>query len=136
MEEAAPVLRPALWRASLNGHTEEVRRLLAEGADIEGKGGEDECTPLLAAAQTGNDELVLLLLEKGANVSARDNNGWNSLLHAAHIGREGAVRALLNYGAVVSEKDDDGWTALHCAASEGHEAVSRLLLAKGAELSA
>jgi hypothetical protein len=43
---AMPVVPPALWSAASDGLMEEVRQLIAEGADIEEKGGEGETREL------------------------------------------------------------------------------------------
>jgi hypothetical protein len=63
---AATPLYPALWTASSLGQTEEVRRLLANDADIEERGGPTECSPLAVAATAGREQLVGLLLHHGA----------------------------------------------------------------------
>lgn len=85
----APVKKPALWTAASEGKAEEVRRLLEEGADVEGLGGVTKCTALHVASGRGHEEVVLLLLEHGAQVSAKDSDG------AASQGREEVVRRML-----------------------------------------
>ncbi|KAJ1469047.1 ankyrin repeat-containing domain protein [Baffinella frigidus] len=162
-EEEAPAsprgtLRPALWTAAVQGTTEDLRRLLAEGpGDIEERGGVTECTPLIAAAHRGIRPVLLLLLEAGAEISATDKRARSPLHAAAHQGHEAAVLLLLEAGADVSAKDGDGDTPLGCAAEctavvgprlpadalevgggRGgcHAAVAVLLIENGAELSA
>jgi len=75
-----------------------------------------------------------LLLEKGADVSAK---GWNVLtaLHrAAESGRVAAVKQLLEKDAELDPMDNYGWTPLSWASANGHVAVAKLLLEKGADL--
>ncbi|KAJ1476984.1 ankyrin repeat-containing domain protein, partial [Baffinella frigidus] len=86
--------------------------LLADGADIEERGGPGVAgrTPLFAAALGGHTDILLLLLEHGADVSVADDDGWTSLHIAAFLGREKVVRLLLEYGADVSAENMSGKT--------------------------
>ena len=84
MAAVTPVLLPALWTASMDGGTEEVRRLLGEEVDIESRGGMNAGTPLHVACSYGRVEVLLLLIEHGADVSFQDIHG-RSPLHAAAI---------------------------------------------------
>jgi ankyrin repeat protein len=86
---------------------------------------------LCAASSGGHEAVVRLLLEKGANV----NNG-NALCAASSGGHEAVVRLLLNRGADVNAKSGQDGNALYAASSGGHEAVVRLLLNRGADVNA
>ena len=68
----------------MDGGTEEVRRLLGEEVDIEAKGGMNAGTPLHVACSYGRVEVLLLLIDHGADVSFTDIHG-RSPLHAAAI---------------------------------------------------
>ena len=46
------------------------------------------------AAEGGNLEVVELLLEKGANVDAKDPGGWTALTYAAWNGSSDVVKLL------------------------------------------
>ncbi|KAJ9644083.1 hypothetical protein H2199_003951 [Coniosporium tulheliwenetii] len=89
-------------------------------------------TALHWAASRGNEVMVRLLLEEGADLHAKDEDGRTALHEAARSGKEAVVRLLLEEGADLHAKDKDGRTALHEAARSGKEAVVRLLLEKGA----
>jgi ankyrin repeat protein len=65
------------------------------------------------------DAVARLLLEKGADVEATDEEGWVALHIAALNGQLAAVELLLKKGADIEATDLDGWTALHFAASNG-----------------
>ena len=56
--------------AAMKGHTETVKLLLEQGAQIEGVGGYFKQTPLHYAAENGHTETVKLLLEQGAKIEA------------------------------------------------------------------
>jgi|Transcript_21792 ankyrin repeat protein len=81
MEGAVPILLLSLWTAASLGQVEKARQLLAEGADVDEKGGPKESTPLHEAADDGCQEMVRLLLERGADVSVKNNDG-ETPLHA------------------------------------------------------
>ena len=144
MEGAAPVLLFALWTVVSQGRTEEARRLLVGGADVEEKGGLSESTPLHEAARVGNKEIVQLLLEHGADVSFKNKDG-ETPLHAAtlelelsdeHLEYLEVVRLLLQRLSDPSSKDNDGTTPLHWVAWSGAKEFVCLLLERGADVSA
>ncbi|KAK0759737.1 hypothetical protein N5P37_007925 [Trichoderma harzianum] len=72
--------------------------------------GKDETgnTTLIMAAAEKSDEMVSLLLQKGADVDATNNNGRSALMEAALWGRLRSVKALLESNASKSAKDCHG----------------------------
>ncbi len=105
-----------------------VGRILDKARDTEERDGRGQ-TPLWCAAgspfdRTGN---VRLLLARGADVNARDNQGKSVLAIAAQVGNTEAVRMLLAKGADVGIKDQDGYTALDRAESTKQMEVVKLL---------
>lgn len=69
-------------------------------------------TPLHSAATRGQDEIVKLLLEKGANVNAKDYNGETPLMWAAELEKYSTIEILLENGADINSCDNNGCTAL------------------------
>ena len=80
----------------------------------------------------------LLVSELGANVNARDIDGWTPLHQAAENGHVEMARLLVSeLGADVNARDCSGWTPLHLAAENGHVEMARLLVSEfGAEVNA
>ena len=76
------------------------------------------------------------LIEKGADVHAKDNNGWTPLHWASYRGNLKMAQLLIEKGADVHAKENKGWTPLHCASSKGHLEIAQLLLEKGADMHA
>jgi len=60
--------------------------------------------------------IATLLLEKGADIEARDRNGDTPLIAAAGHGEDDVVRLLLDRGAHIEATDNPGLTALIAAA--------------------
>src|SRR4029077_16460168 len=96
---------------------------------------EEDATPLMWAAEHGQTEVVRALLERGADVEARDKYGYTAVIGAAC---ECAVvdmpetfesmKLLLAKGAKINAKDKVGRTALMSAAFAGRTENMRLLL--------
>jgi ankyrin repeat protein len=69
-----------LLDAAGKGNTQQVQALLDQKVPIETKDPFTGHTPLIAAALSGNAELVSLLIEKKANVNAADKDGDTALM--------------------------------------------------------
>ena len=81
------------------------------------------------AAQGGYEDLVRLLLERGAYIEHRDNKGYTPLINAAINGHREVVRLLLDRHAKLEEQSDRTKdTALSLACSGGRYEVAELLL--------
>ena len=98
--------------------------------------GNNGGTPLHLAAQEGHVDLARMLLDKGAEVDARDAKGETPLHRATEKGHTDVAGLLLARGADVNATSKNGATALHWAASEGHRDVAQLLLDAGADVRA
>jgi hypothetical protein len=94
-------------------------------------------TLLLIAAMNGHEGTVRLLLEKGADVDARDHDDYTALLLTVESRRADIVKLLLEKGANVNAMDTQ-WrqTSQSRAAANGHEDIIKLLLEKGANVNA
>ncbi|XP_065193226.1 transient receptor potential cation channel subfamily A member 1-like [Sycon ciliatum] len=91
-------------------------------------------TPLHLAAINGHQRLCELLMDLGADVSARDNRRWTPLCHASSEGHCNTMESLLEHGSPVNIKDHRGNTPLHLACMAGHSKAVRTLLDHNAVL--
>ena len=89
---------------------------------------------LLDAVKAGDIVAVRRLLERGANVNARDNSQETPLHHAASRGNTEVAALLIEKGADVNARDMNHKTPLHWAASQGNTEVAALLIEKGADI--
>ena len=81
-------------------------------------------------------KIVKLLIEKGANVTARDK-GQNTPLHwACNHKRLDVVQTLIQNGAEVNVKDRVLWTPLHEAVATGSLEIVKYLVSVGADVTA
>jgi len=87
-------------------------------------------TPLMWAAQRGNEAVVTLLLERrGIKTNKPDNSGQTPLWRTSSNGQRRVVSLLLKRrGVKINKPDNSGQTPLWCASSNGHERVVTLLL--------
>jgi len=137
---AAVLDPPALWTAAEGGRATGVLQLLSGGANIEERGRNGFYSPLHIAVYTGRAEVVQVLLEHGADVSAKTSLG-DSVLHLVFVkervaGREAIIRSLLLNGADVCAKNKSGRTPLHQAVFQDSVGALKLLLEHGADMSA
>ncbi|XP_026731769.1 ankyrin repeat domain-containing protein 17 isoform X4 [Trichoplusia ni] len=101
--------------------------------DVDGETDSNHDTALTLACAGGHEDLVELLLSRGADIEHRDKKGFTPLILAATAGHEKIVEILLNHGADIeaqSERTKD--TPLSLACSGGRYEVVELILSRGA----
>jgi ankyrin repeat protein len=89
---------------------------------------------LFKACKVGNLEAVKDLLDRGADVHAKDIFANTPLHRAAESGHVEVCSLLLDRGADVHAKTNSGNTPLHEAAYFGHVEVCSLLLDRGSDV--
>ncbi|KAG7467259.1 hypothetical protein MATL_G00151420 [Megalops atlanticus] len=87
----------------------------------------------MLAAAGGQDDILRLLIKKGAKVNSRQKNGMTALMHAAEKNFLSTVAILLEAGAYINMQTLSGETALMRACKRGNAEVVRLLLEHGAD---
>ncbi|KAK2740604.1 hypothetical protein FQN55_008813 [Onygenales sp. PD_40] len=150
--------KTALWIAVSHGHVKTVKFLLEHGADVEAssqhktleylfKDGADAETStdiktvLQAAAEIGNIEIVMYLVELGCadvNGPARGRFGRTALQNAVEYRHVEVTRYLLERGADVNAPPAPfgGVTALQAAAISGAAGIVLILLEAKADVTA
>ncbi|KAL1673724.1 ankyrin repeat-containing domain protein [Schizophyllum commune] len=90
----------------------------------------------MLAACNNHEDVVCLLLTKGADIDNCDKDGWTSLHWAVLLGQLSTARLLLERGANVNAVSNAYPTPLHIATHLGHIDIIRLLVDHGAALEA
>ncbi len=134
-----------------------TRKIIAAGAHVNlqltsgnsgaGRLNEKGATPFLLACQTGDMDLMKLLLELGADPKIPNADDCTPLLAATGMevpspGEEpaseqdsiAAAKLLLELGADINHADENGETVMHCAAYKSAPELIRFLDANGADI--
>lgn len=99
--------------------------LLDAGADVNGKRNHERLTPLFFAHE--KHENAELLLDKGADIDARDKNGFSPLHWAAWRGDAGFAQFLLSRGARTDVQTDGRQTPWALAVRRRNHSLAALL---------
>ncbi|MGH9318650.1 MAG: ankyrin repeat domain-containing protein [Vicinamibacteria bacterium] len=129
---AVPSREDRLHEAIERGDEPAVRAIIREGADVNALDTDLFQTPLMSAVQNHRLEILVLLIEAGADptipATGWDNDGDNAILVAARDASPWALRTLLESKA--RPQDRDGALLAGCA----HPSVIRVALETGARV--
>ncbi len=129
--------------ASQQGDLPKVAAMLEKGVPVDVRDDDGmpwDQTALMYAAANGHIDLVRLLIDKGANVLAKDKappgeGGGRQAIHYAARGKwVEVIAALLKAGANPNALDKEGETPLTKAIANGNVEVARFLLGHGADV--
>ena len=121
-----------LGLAAFFAHPETVKLLLARGADVTQAARNPMRVQALHAAVAGRSaEAVRLLVDAGAPVNGKQQQGWTPLHEAVRQGNTDMTSYLLSHGADPKQQNDDGTSAIGLAATEGNASILKLLKGQG-----
>jgi ankyrin repeat protein len=105
--------------------------------DINAQGGKNGETALYCAVGTGNQEVVTLLLDRGADANAACGKGDYCLTQAVGRGDKEMVHLLLERRADINARSTGHhYTALVAACDRENEGLVHLILSHGADVNA
>ena len=123
-----------LWIACSNGSAAMAEKLLKAGANpsVQLASGE---TALMAAADLGNTDIVRLLVDRGAQLNAKEGQaGQTALMWAAAEKQPEITKILVDHGADIHSHTKSGFTALTFAAQSGDLKSAEMLIAAAANV--
>ena len=137
-----PDLLPPLLRAAEAGRTNEVRRLIESGADVNEQSSElGGLTPLMLAAMRGHLDTVKFLLKAGADPNASGGVAhvgfWTPLLMAVRSKSKNklvVIDTLIAGGAQLNPPPSDAESPLDAAILKNDIAMIRALLKRGSDV--
>ena len=101
----------AIHDAVISGNTEAVKQHIAAGSDLNTKDPFGGASPLIIATVFDKIDIAKLLIEAGADLNMKNNDGSTAIHTAAFFCRTEALDALLKAGADKSLKNNFGMTA-------------------------
>lgn len=109
-----PVKAPSMdiHSATLLGDLDVIKQHIAAGSDLDEQEPAVGSTPLISAAVFGKTEIARALVEAGADVNFKNNEGSTALHSAAFLCRLEIVEMLLENGADKELLNNYGSTAL------------------------
>lgn len=116
-----------LGLAGFLGHEATALWLIEKGANVNQVArNRQRVRPIHATAANGNLTVLKALLDKGADVNAKQEGDFTALHEAAHTGNLAMAQLLLEYGADKTAVAGDK-TPYQLAVEKGHTAVAALL---------
>ncbi|MCJ7680377.1 MAG: ankyrin repeat domain-containing protein [Candidatus Aminicenantes bacterium] len=116
------------------GNLDGVKTLLAQNPDLLHAVDKDGRTALHWACRGRNIDLIVFLVEQGADVNAQDSSRIAPLHSLASRGNVDALEYLLQKEAHIDLQSYDGQTPLHLAVQNNQIKAASLLIKKGAGL--
>ncbi|MCK5147549.1 ankyrin repeat domain-containing protein [bacterium] len=104
--------RANLHIAAIQGNMKAVQQHIAAGSDLNVKEPDVGSTPLISAITFGKTEVAKALIEAGADLNIKNNDGSTALITAAFFCRVEVLKLLLENGADISLTNNRGSSAL------------------------
>ena len=105
----------AIWEATVAGDVDAVRRAIGDGAEVDAV-SPDGAPLVLMAAALGHLDILVALLDAGAQINAAHAANGSTALHAAaFLGHAEVAELLLARGSDVDALSQDGLTARQLA---------------------
>lgn len=124
--------------STFNKSTKELKKRIKKGEDVNFQ-DEDGLTALLNASYYGFLESVKILLDAGADVSIKGNDGTSAVIMLAYRKRKSSdddkiLDLLISKGSDIDSQDNDGSTALSFAVASDDKNLVKILLSRGASV--
>ncbi|WP_257266958.1 ankyrin repeat domain-containing protein [Endozoicomonas sp. ONNA2] len=98
----------AFYRSVEWGQPDNIKAMIARGADVNARNGNNDETPLYRAVDKGQPESIAVLIAANADVNATTRNGWTALHLAARRGKAFIAQQLIDAKANVDASISNG----------------------------
>jgi len=122
----------ALIEAAKKGDVAAVNKALEGKVDIDAR--QNNATALMWAAHNGHDDVAEILINKGADVNAKDAAGYTPLVYAALEGHTDILALMIKHGGDVNTKTKNGKYVLTWAVENGNNDAVKTLIEAGADV--
>jgi len=124
-----------LYHACECGDVGNVIHHLETGLSVDTPLDDDGNTLLAIAAANAQEEVLRLLLSRGASLDAPNSHGWTPLMQAARHGNSATLALLVGNKADLHASSHVGTTILMCAVTSADVQTVKVLLEAGLDLS-
>ncbi len=132
LQHTQTVLETGLYSVEANEDVKQTMKLLVgQSTNLEAKLPASRTTALHLAVQKNWEAPVRQLLQKGANVNVRAEDGMMPLHSAAANGNDRIVQLLIDNGANVGARGPNRDAAIHMALGRGNTRIFEVLLEQG-----
>uniref|UniRef100_H2XQR8 SAM domain-containing protein n=1 Tax=Ciona intestinalis TaxID=7719 RepID=H2XQR8_CIOIN len=132
MDNSSITVPQSIWsllKAVEDGDANKVQHLLEQNTEVSVETTDADGNSLLhIAAANGHEEVVRILLIKGASLDRSNSFGWTPLMQAARYGNESVAHYLLNNKAKINVTTPMGISALTLATYGGHTKMIELFM--------
>ncbi|MCZ9980800.1 ankyrin repeat domain-containing protein [Brachyspira hyodysenteriae] len=91
-------------------------------------------TPLMIASSYGHYDIAKALIDNGALVNLRADDGFNALMEAVRTDNIGMAKLLIEHGSDINIKNKDGKNMIMIACEKGNEEMFNLLVENNADI--
>ncbi|HEX8749457.1 MAG TPA: ankyrin repeat domain-containing protein [Pyrinomonadaceae bacterium] len=123
-----------LVKAAYAEDAEEIKKLLASGADTDVVDKNHDATALAVAVGRGNLQIVRMLLKAGADPNKVNGSGQTALMNLSESSTASIIKDLLAARANIEARDENGGSALMAAARINNVELLKTLLSQGAKV--
>ncbi len=123
----------AEWESAIRSNQTDTIRALYPGRPDVDEATDHGKTALMAAAAAGDAELVVELLEQGADPAATNRLGGSVLMYAIGGRDRATIRLVLDTGVPLDGQASNGWGAVMMAAARNDAETIAMLGARGAD---
>ena len=129
-----PVLSQDINQLMKTGDSVKIKALLEKNPELVNEKDNREWTPLHYASFHGHNEVVELLINRGAEIESVDNIGCTALHRAALRGHMKIAKLLVETGADINKKKALGEFSLFYAVGSNRKKLTENLISQGADV--